>query len=41
MIYPIVVVLGIDANLVITWPRNPHVKTPIPEKLSKSGLIKL
>ena len=28
-----------DANLVITWSRNPHEKTPIPEKPSKSGLI--
>jgi hypothetical protein len=28
-----------DANLVITWSRNPYAKTPIPEKLSKSGLI--
>jgi hypothetical protein len=28
-----------DANLVITWSRNPHAKTPIPKKLSKSGLI--
>jgi hypothetical protein len=28
-----------DANLVITWSRNPHAKTPIPGKLSKSGLI--
>jgi len=29
----------VDANLVITWSRNPHSKTPIPGKLSKSGLI--
>jgi hypothetical protein len=29
----------IDANLVITWSRNPHAKTPIPGKPSKSGLI--
>ena len=28
-----------DANLVITWSRNPHAKTPIPRKPSKSGLI--
>jgi hypothetical protein len=28
-----------DANLMITWSRNPHVKTPIPGKPSKSGLI--
>jgi hypothetical protein len=28
-----------DANLVITWSRNAHVKTPIPGKPSKSGLI--
>jgi len=28
-----------DANLVITWSRNPYAKTPIPEKLIKSGLI--
>jgi hypothetical protein len=28
-----------DANLLITWSRNPHVKTPIPGKPSKSGLI--
>ena len=28
-----------DANLVITWSRNPHVKTPISGKPSKSGLI--
>jgi len=28
-----------DANLVITWSRNPHAKTPIPGKPSKSGLI--
>jgi hypothetical protein len=33
--------LGIntDANLVITWSRNPYAKTPIPGKPSKSGLI--
>jgi hypothetical protein len=30
---------GSDANLVITWSRNPHAKTPIPGKPSKSGLI--
>jgi hypothetical protein len=30
-----------DANLVITWSRNPHAKTPIPGKPSKSGLMKL
>ncbi|KAJ6856544.1 hypothetical protein NC651_038246 [Populus alba x Populus x berolinensis] len=29
----------IDANLVITWSRNPHTKTSIPGKPSKSGLI--
>jgi len=28
-----------DLNLVITWSRDPHAKTPIPEKPSKSGLI--
>jgi hypothetical protein len=28
-----------DANLVIMWLRNPHAKTPIPRKPSKSGLI--
>ena len=28
-----------DANLVITWSRNQHAKTPIPGKPSKSGLI--
>jgi len=28
-----------DANLVITWSRNPHAKTSIPGKPSKSGLI--
>jgi len=28
-----------DENLVITWSRNPHAKTPIPGKPSKSGLI--
>jgi hypothetical protein len=28
-----------DANLVITWSRNPHAKIPIPEKPSKSGLM--
>jgi hypothetical protein len=28
-----------DANLVITWSRNPHAKTPIPGKPSKSDLI--
>jgi hypothetical protein len=26
-------------NLVITWSRNPHAKTPIPGKPRKSGLI--
>ena len=26
-------------NLVITWSRNPHAKTPIPGKPSKSGLL--
>ena len=30
---------NVDANLVITWSRNPYVKTPIPGKPSKSGLI--
>jgi hypothetical protein len=29
----------IDANLVITWSRNPNAKTPIPGMPSKSGLI--
>jgi len=29
----------IDANLVITWSRNPYTKTPIPGKPSKSILI--
>ena len=28
-----------DANLVITWSRNPHTKTLITGKPSKSGLI--
>jgi len=28
-----------DANLVIMWSRNPYIKTPIPGKPSKSGLI--
>jgi hypothetical protein len=28
-----------DVNLVITWSRNPHAKTPIPGKPCKSGLI--
>jgi len=28
-----------DANIVITWQRNPHAKTSIPENPSKSGLI--
>ena len=28
-----------DANLVITWSRNPHAKTSIPGKLNKSCLI--
>ena len=31
--------MHVDANLVITWSRNPHAKTPIPGKPSKSGLI--
>jgi len=26
---------------VITWSRNPHAKTPIPGKPSKSGLIEV
>jgi hypothetical protein len=30
---------GADADLVIMWSRNPHAKTPIPGKPSKSGLI--
>jgi hypothetical protein len=30
---------SLDANLVITWSRNPHAKTQIPGKPSKSGLI--
>jgi hypothetical protein len=30
-----------DANLVIIGSRNPHAKTPIPEKQSKSGLIEV
>jgi hypothetical protein len=30
-----------DANLMITWSRNPHAKTPIPGKPSKSGLIEV
>jgi hypothetical protein len=30
-----------DANLVITWSRNPHAKTPIPKRPSKSGLIEV
>jgi hypothetical protein len=29
----------VDANLVITWSRNLHAKTQIPEKPSKSCLI--
>ena len=29
----------LDANLVITWSRNPHAKTSIPEKPSTSVLI--
>jgi hypothetical protein len=28
-----------DANLVITWSHNPHLKTQIPGKPSKSSLI--
>jgi hypothetical protein len=28
-----------DVNLVITWSRNPHAKTTIAGKASKSGLI--
>jgi hypothetical protein len=31
--------MDFDAKLVIKWPRNPHAKTPIPGKPSKSGLI--
>jgi hypothetical protein len=34
-----ILVYRFDANLVITWSRNPHAKTPIPGKPSKSGLI--
>jgi len=30
-----------DANLVITWSCNPYAKTPIPRKLSKSGLVRV
>ena len=30
-----------DANLVITWSRNPHAKTQIPGKPSKSSLIEV
>jgi hypothetical protein len=29
----------IDAKLVITLSHNPHAKTPLPGKPSKSGLI--
>jgi hypothetical protein len=29
----------LDANLVITWSRNPHAKTSIPGKPSTSVLI--
>jgi hypothetical protein len=29
----------LDANLVIMWSRNPHTKTSISRKPSKSGLI--
>ena len=29
----------LDANLVITWSRNPHAKTSIPKKPSTSVLI--
>jgi len=29
----------LDTNLVITWSRNPHAKTPVPGKPIKSGLI--
>jgi len=32
-------VTSIDMNLVITWSCNPHTKTPIFDKSSKSGLI--
>jgi hypothetical protein len=28
-----------DANLVITWSRNAHAKTSIPEKPCRLGLI--
>jgi hypothetical protein len=28
-----------DANLAITWSRNPYANTPIPGKPGKSGLI--
>jgi len=28
-----------EANLVITWSRNPHAKTPIPGNPHKSGFI--
>jgi len=31
--------LETDENLVITWSRNPHAKTPIPRKPCKSSLI--
>jgi hypothetical protein len=31
----------VDANLVITWSRNPHANTPIPGKPSKIGLIEV
>jgi len=30
---------NVNANLVITWSRNPYVKTLIPGKPSKLGLI--
>jgi hypothetical protein len=31
----------VDANLVITWSRNPHAKTSIPGKPNKSSLIRV
>jgi hypothetical protein len=36
---PIIFYFLLDANLVITWSRNPHAKTWIPGKPSKSSLI--
>jgi hypothetical protein len=39
LFFPNVTRIESDANLVITWSRNPHAKTQIPEKPSKSGLI--